>query len=344
MTRYQKFFIAFIFIYISLGSHAQDPFFSQVDMFKPYVNPANGFNALATDIKLKLELQFRDQWNNIEMGDDYATSMVNAEYNFYKSNVDSWNAGLLFLSDRSNTGYLKQTSFQTFTSYSRKLSGNRRGINGSHVLTLGASFGLGQTNVDLSNLWFGRQYDLSTFSPDLGADSGEPIIRDNASYIDLNLGGRWIYYNTDKIFTTLGIAVSHVNQPGLSASDETIKYASRLNVHLAKQMQLGKSMYHKPSLTYIQQDWAYQFLPAYKLIFDLNNQDEDFSLESGFAARIVHGLESTIMDAFIFYLGLGASKWHLDFSFDLNTSTLRPATNGIGALELGIRYNILNDN
>lgn len=324
-------------------SFAQDPIFSQILKNNTYLNPANSFNALADNSKLKFDFQYRDQWDNVEVGDNYSTSKVNADYNFYKSQVDSWNAGLLFVSDRSNSGYLKQTSFQLFTAYSRKLGGAGRGHAYSSMLTFGASLGFGQTNIDLSNLWFGRQYDLATLSVDNSINSGEPTNVDNTSFLDINLGGRFVKYTGEDTYLSGGLSLSHVNEPQLHQSNTNLTLAPRLTAQFDAQLPLGKSLFHKPGITFVQQDWALQIVPSYLLSFDLDHPEEDFTLISGISSRIVNGLDATIMDAFIIHLGISSSKWHLYFSFDINTSTLRPATNGVGALELGMGYNIVSD-
>jgi len=332
---------------LSLGSiqesFAQDPIFSQLFATGPYYNPAHTFNALTEDNKAKFDLLFRDQWNNVGVGDNYATSRVSIDYNFYNSGYDSWNAGLYFLSDRSNVGYLKQTNFQVFSSYTRQLSGSSRGYGGNSMLTFGTSVGFGQTNVDLSNLWFGRQYDLATLSVDRSAVNGEPGNINNSSYTDISVGAKYITYQNDDNYITASIGYNHLNRPSLDEMNSSLELDPRFTFQFEAQLPLGESLFQRPGINLIKQDWAFQIVPHYLLSFDLTHPDENFTLITGFSSRIVNGIDVTILDAVTIHLGIASSKWHLNFSFDVNTSTLRPATNGIGALELGLGYNIKSD-
>lgn len=319
---------------------AQDPIFSQLNTNDTYLNPANTFNAINSDVTVKLDLHFRDQWNNVAAGDNYSTSKVQAEYNFYKSNYDCWNAGLIFMSDRSNTGYLKQTSFQAVGSYSRVLSGGSSFYKTS-MITIGSSVGFGQTNVDLSNLWFGRQFDLMSLTVQRDLDSGEQFTTDEASFIDVNLGGRFMRYLDKKSYFIIAAGMSHLNRPSLSETNSSINYTPRINFQAEALFPITNNLYHKPSIVFVKQSWAYQFVPAYLLSMDLDNAEDDFALSTGVSARIVNGLNGTILDAMILHLGIASTQWHLKFSFDINTSTLQQATNGVGAIELSLGYNII---
>jgi len=342
-NKYSHIIILVVALFSSTKLSAQDPIFSQLQNSDPYFNPAHSFNALVEDNKLNIDLLFRDQWNNVGVGDNYATNKVSADYNFYNSSYDSWNAGALFMSDRSNAGYLKQTAFQIFSAYTRKLSGGSRGYAGSSMLTFGTSLGFGQTNVDLGNLWFGRQYDLATLTVDRSASSGEPGSVNNSSFTDINIGARYVKYQDAQRYIKVSLGYNHLNQPALDETNNPMRLDPRFSFQFETLMPLSDNVFHKPGITFINQAWSYQIVPQYLLSFDLNHPEENFTLLTGFSSRIVNGINTTILDAVTFHLGISSSKWHLNFSFDVNASTLRPATNNIGALELGLGYYIKAD-
>jgi len=173
-------------------------------------------------------------------------------------------------------------------------------------------------------------------------DSGEQFSTDEADFIDLSLGGRFLHKMDQKAYYTIGIGLNHFNQPSLNDADSSISYTPRFNFQAEALLSLSNNLYHKPSFIFIKQSWAYQFIPSYILLFDLNNAEDDFALSTGLSSRIVNGINGTIIDALILHLGIASTKWHLNFSFDLNTSSLQQATNGIGAIELALGYKILS--
>jgi hypothetical protein len=318
-------------------SYGQDPIFSITSTGDTYFNPANTFNALNSDSYLKLDVQFRDQWNALSDGDAYATSKLQAEYNIYKSQLDAWNIGVIFLRDLSNAGNLSYTNFQALGAYTRKLSGNR-GLFDSHILTLGGSYGFNQTTLDIGDFWFGRQFNLSTFSIDPSINSGEQFTLETYNYGSLTLGARWTYHIDSDYYYNASLSVSNLNAPRLESLNTDVAIDNRIVFQAEARLPLAEGIQHLPSLFFLSQYQFLQVIPSYKLVFNINSEDGDFLLFLGGGLRLVNSDESFMADAFLMNIGLSSKSWSFGFNFDLNVSQLRTFTNNNGAIELALSY------
>lgn len=337
----------YIFVfYISLhclNVFGQDAMFSIFRNNDTYLNPANTFNHFIEEESiLKLNLHFRDQWKSIGEGDTYTAVKIQGDYNFYKSNVDGFNGGLVFLNDRSSNGGLVNSGLQLLGSYTRKLSDFGQSY-GSHVITVGSSVTFAQTRTELDKLWFGRQFNLNLNQRDLTLSSGEELRLESANYTDINIGGRWMYIEDKNNFYMLGLSLSHMNNPTLGPLNTSFSLPTRLLIQAEASFEMTEVFNHLPSLLFVTQGPFWQLRPTYHVSIDINNDDNSFALLSGISTRITNSIDAIIVDAVIFDIGLNSSSWNFDFSFDLNISSLKTYTSRNGAIEISFGY-ILNSN
>ena len=323
----------------SISLYGQEPIFSISTSTDTYLNPANTFNAITSDAYLKFDVQFRDQWNSVRTGDSYATSKLHAEYNIYESQYDAWNMGVIFLSDQSSARSLGYTTFQLLGSYSRKLTGDRRNRD-SHMITLGGAFAFNQMSSSVGNLWFGRQFDLNTFSIDNSLMTGEEFRNYSYNYNSLNIGGRWTYLIEKGIYYTAALAISNLNNPSVSSLNQDYGISPRIVFQSEAAMYLSDGFEHIPALTFVSQNGFWQLVPSYKVSIDINSDEDAFSLLAGVGVRAVNSVESVMADAVLFNLGLHSPNWSFCFNFDMNISSLRTFTNSNGAIELALGYSL----
>ncbi|MDA8693079.1 type IX secretion system membrane protein PorP/SprF [Saprospiraceae bacterium] len=337
-----RFLLVFVTIAIAGNAYGQEPIFSISNQSDTYLNPANTFNAFTTDTYLKLNVQFRDQWNSISSGDNYATSKLQAEYNVYESQNDAWNIGVIFLSDQSSARSLGFTSFQFLGAYTRKLSEGRKNRN-LQMISLGGSFGINQLSSDVGDLFFGRQFNLNTFSIDRDLMSGEEFRNEAFNYNSINLGARWTYIIDEDVHYSAGLSVSNVNSPSVSSQNSDFSIDPRIILQAEGSLALSDGFQHRPSLIFVSQSNFWQFVPAYGVTLDINSDEDDFSLLGGVGLRMVNSIESIMADAVLFNVGLRSSKWSFSFNFDMNVSSLRTFTSSNGAIELTLGYNLMSN-
>lgn len=329
--------------YLPIPLIGQDAIFSNLKQSDTYLNPANSFNAFTDESTAVFDLQFRDQWSAITNNNTYATVKLQGDVNIYKTDFDSWNGGLLFLSDRSNQGFLKQTSSRITMAYTRRLTERSFRNDGSHFLTAGFSYGFGQTNVDYGALWFGRQYDTNLLTINTTLETGEILDTDPVSYSDINFGLKWTYIVDDESVFTAGIGLDHINNPSISNENPDVSLDRRLTAQFRGNLSIDESLSHEPHLTIVAQGPFVQVVPGYKLILGLDSLESDFAISLGLASRVVKSINGVLVDAVIFNFGLSGRNWYTDFNFDLTTSEFKNFDNSNGAIELTLGYKILKD-
>ncbi len=337
----KKFIVITLLIFWAGHTYAQDPILSMNNFKSTYLNPANTFNPINGYTKLEASLQYRDQWNSLNQGDTYSTFIAQADYNFYNSDIDGWNAGILFFNDRSSTALLKRSYVQMQTSYTRKFNGGR-GIIGQY-LTAGVSYGFAQINADINNVWFGRQFNLTSKEIDITLDPGESGILAAYDYNDLTVGLKWENYLDDNNFYKVGFSLAHFNSPTLETVNIDHTIATRYTLQAEASFELSESFNHLPSLLFVKHYSFWQFVPAYNISIDIDNDENPFAVVAGLGTRIVNGFETTMVDVVLLNIGLDSNNWNFRFNFDINVSSLQEYTNGSGAIELKLGFAIVNE-
>jgi|GEM_PF-1334885 len=320
---------------------AQDPIFSNISLEDTYLNPANSFNPFTNEYIANFNLQFRDQWSAITNNNTYATVKLQGDVNIYKTDNDSWNGGLIFLSDRSSEGFLKQTSARIAMSYTRRLTERSFRNEGSHFLAAGFSYGFGQTNVDYGAFWFGRQYDTNLLTINTTLETGEIFDTDPVSYSDINFGLKWTFLLDDESIYTAALGVDHLNNPVISNSNSDVVLDRRITAQLGANLSIDESLSHEPHLTFVSQGPFFQVVPGYKIILGLDSLESDFAIGIGLATRVVKSINGILIDAAIFNIELSGRNWNMNLNFDLTTSEFKNFNNGNGAIELTLGYQIL---
>ncbi|NNF20753.1 MAG: hypothetical protein HKN67_02340, partial [Saprospiraceae bacterium] len=210
------------FILWSNSAFGQDAFSSHLDKSDLFINPANTNIPLINNVKAKAFLSYRDQWNALSPDASYRTAFAEGDFNMYKSAVDAWNLSFIFMNDRADKGNLQQNMIQFSTAYTRRLSGDKINLRKSLFMSAGIAIAINQVGTNFENLWFGRQFDTNLLAVDLTIPSGENFIYDNISFVNLNLGMRWIYIDQNFNQFSTGISLNNINSPNISLREEVV--------------------------------------------------------------------------------------------------------------------------
>ncbi len=241
---------------------------------------------------------------------------------------------MVLLNDRSINALLKTNSFLLSTAYTRKFSSNR---SQSNIITVGTSVGYHSTNINLNDLWFGRQYDLSTFEVSDNMSNGETTFLDNRRYASINIGARWIANLDSKNKVTLSVAVHQLNKPTIGFNEENTSISSRIYTSASYKGILTRFLSQELGLSYTQQLNSFQLNPFYQLHYALPDSD-DVSLIVSMSGRIANSINGVLLDAIIPAIGIQSTTWQARISYDINVSNLRMTTPNAGALELTLGY------
>jgi len=314
-------FLTFI-LYLN-PAKAQDPHFSQFFASPLTLNPA--FTGLFSG-DYRIAGNYRSQWRSIAT--PFVTGTVSADFGILKnviSYTDIWGVGLMAMYDKSGAGGLVANYVGLSTAYHKGLD-----PEGNHTLAIGLQATWVRKTIDPHKLIFEDQIDNNGYNPAIPTQ--ELITNNKISYFDPNIG---ILYNgligeASNIY--LGASYYHITQPietFMNQNNNRLSY--RWTVHGGGSFPVnGKDRIHTSAM-YMKQSTASEisFGGAYGFTMDSNND----------APTVFYvGSWYRLKDAINPYLGLEISGFKVGLSYDINVSTLKPASNYRGGMELSIIY------
>jgi len=268
---------------------------------------ANG--VVAQDLHFSNPLLFQSYFNPALTGGD----------------ADQWTSfgygGQLYQNNAGESS-LKTIGGKSSFSYAQRLSG------GNSFLQAGASIGFLQKSFNTSLMTFDQQF-VEDIGFDSGLQNGEHFSETSKIVIDGSVGLVWksTFGNSRKIDATLGVAIHNFHQPKDGFLTDAV-----LSMKQVLQGQLDISINPKttlqPLVFYQKQGVQKETLAGLNLVRMIN---ENCDVEIGIAKRLE--------DAWIITGGIKWGNTKVIVSYDYNTSTLKSATNGKGAIELGLKIN-----
>lgn len=324
---------------------AQDAHFSQYTQANSYLNPA------LTGVfqgKYRLNLNYRNQWSSLLGDNPFMTYTANAEIRHELNNGDYFALGLRALYDQVGPAKYTQTNFNIGGAYLKKLSYDRRKRSG-HYLGGGAQFGMGQSGVDWSGVWFGRQFDQGAQVINFDADTGESFIdsetQKTSYYMDLNVGLLWYSVFHDDFSLYFGGAMHHLNAPNISISEQSTLGAQlyrKLTFHGGAHIGLNRSFSLLPAAVVWLQGPSVEINVGSSFRFS-NFESEDMSFRVGLYNRIANSVDGYRFDALITTVGFEKEKWKIGLSYDMTLNTLAGFNKRRGAFEFSFVYMNLSE-
>jgi type IX secretion system PorP/SprF family membrane protein len=312
---------------------AQDVHFSQYNYSPLELNPAlAGLN----NCDYRLAVIGRTQWNTISASGNTFSSM-GASGDFSVGKVTKFNSfagvGISLQSDIAGvTSYVKNRASFTFA-YHFML--DRRG---NSSLSVGLQFGVNHRGL-YGNSTYDVQYNTTTPGYDASIPSGENFGRTNMLYLDAGVGALYsVNFKSNRNNIYIGIAANHLNQPNISWKSSGLfndnggdKLYIKTTIHGGGSFQVGDKAWIMPTFMLLFQGAAqqYNFGSLVKLRVGNNISTTFFYVGAQYRAP----LDAVILQARLDYKGLSVGV-----SYDINVSKLVPASQTVGAPELGIMY------
>jgi type IX secretion system PorP/SprF family membrane protein len=304
---------------------AQDIHFSQFFETPLLRNPslAGIFNG-----DIRVQGVYRNQWGSVTV--PYKTGSFNLEYKNPIGHADDFiTTGLQLVYDKAGSTNFTTSNVLPALNYHKSLGSNK-----SSYLSLGFMGGLVQRRIDRSKMTTNSQFDGNGYNPSLA--DGETFVNDNFSYLDGSVG---MTFNSamspdrpqDNYF--IGVAYHHFNRPKNS-------FYRRPEIELSPKwvystgVRFGVS---ETSYLTIQADHTTQG-PSRETVAGVmystkigdDYQNPDYTLHFGGFLRLE--------DAFIPVVKLDYNPFSIAFSYDVNVSQLKTASQGHGGLELSVTY------
>jgi type IX secretion system PorP/SprF family membrane protein len=305
---------------------AQDPNFSQFFASPLTLNPAMTGKF---DGSFRVAGNYRNQWPTINNA--FVTKTVSADFGILKGRVPEWDQfgiGFLGFTDRAGDGVLVTNSAGFSIAY-------HKGIDEDGFHQIGAGFQTSYVNkrLDVTKVYFEDELTPLGFVP---GTTGEIFSQKqiNVSYIDVNAGvlynGSTNGYNNFYI----GASMYHINRPKETFQGGEFLLNPRITLQAGGKIPQGPNNYIHLSTNFSFQANAKNFVigGAYALNVN-NNQDDPTNVYLGTWARL-----NNINDAIIPYVGLEFKSMLIGYTYDVNISSLKAASNSRGGNEISLIY------
>lgn len=304
-----------IFVFCS-GSFAQDIHFSQFDQAMLWQNSAQvgAFNG-----QFRFAANQRNQWRSVTT--PYQTFGFSAEAREF--NEKPWSFGLNAGSDVAGDSRFRTSQVQLQAAHTLYKPNDSLEIRG------GASFGITSRGFDPSALVYDSQWNGMSFDPSL--NTNETYATTARIYPSIGLAF-FIQKQEYNFRWNAGYSLSNITRPRQSFKDNNaVVLDMRHSVQASGRMPLNE-MYEVEVLSLFQVQGKMKELVFGSRVYG-KLPSEKWENQSLFA-----GAHGRFHDAAWFELGVEYNEWRVGISYDLNTSTLRPASTGKGGMEFSVVY------
>ena len=300
----------------SFFGYAQDIHWTQFYENPIFLNPANSGNFKGDH---RFIANYRDQWRSVTkpfqtISFCYDTKLKNPKFGL----------GVVFFKDQTGDGKFKTFELQVSPSYRFAIS-----KDSLHRLQLGAQFALNHRQFTFSKFYFDEQFNGVSYDPTIS--NTENLQTDKKTNLSLGAGAVYQYYKSSRDHFSIGLSAFNINQPNQGFYGTKVKRDLRTNIFARFNLKLTDDFDAIPMAQFQFQGTYKEILAGGLLKLYLDHDINDYkALYAGFLFRS--------KDAFFFNLGIDYHTWYLGLSYDVNISSLKPASNGRGGLEISLRY------
>jgi type IX secretion system PorP/SprF family membrane protein len=327
MTKFLFFLINVVFLalLIPTAGGAQDIHFSQFFETPLLRNPSLA-GIFTGDIRV--QGVYRNQWGSVTV--PYKTGSFNVEYKKPIGQGDDFiTTGLQLVYDKAGTTNFTTSNILPAVNYHKSLGSSK-----STYLSLGFMGGLVQRRIDRTKMTTNSQYDGNGYNPSLS--DGEAFVNSNFSYLDGSVG---MTFNSamspdrpeDNYF--IGIGYHHFNRPKNSFYRRPeIELSPKWVYSTGVRFGINETSYLTIQADHTTQGPSKETIAGamYSVKIGENYQVPDYTLHVGGFLRLE--------DAFIPVLKLDYNPFSIAFSYDVNVSQLKTASQGHGGMELSVTY------
>jgi len=331
----KKLILLFCVFFICILVKAQDPHFSQFFASPLTLNPALTGKF---DGQFRVAANYRDQWPSIPNA--YITETGSVDFSIFKKKTGNNIIGIGFsgLSDQSGNGALKLNYGSASLSY-------HLALDGTGYTTLGVGFQgtYSSITIDQSKLTFEDQLQANGFTLPTGEvfTSGT-----DKNYFDI-AAGLLLSGSTDGVNNYYaGVSMYHINEPstgfGVKNNNSSVagfepqdwKLLPRTTVDAGGSTPLSDVLTLSAAGIFQTQNEATETVIGAALCANVNGKSNDISND----VNVYLGSWVRLNDAIIPYVALEFSGLRIGATYDINTSSLKTATQGEGGMELSLIY------
>ncbi|TNE52971.1 MAG: type IX secretion system membrane protein PorP/SprF [Bacteroidetes bacterium] len=310
----------FIFLLLCCNyAVSQDIHWTQFNENPVFLNPAHSGNFRGDH---RFHLNFRDQWRSVTkpfqtFSMSYDTRMKNPDYGL----------GVCLFHDQAGDGIFRTIELQVNPSYRRLLT-----QDSVHRIQLGAHLALNHRQFQFNQFYFDEQYNGFIFDPSI--PNTEALNTDKKTNLSIGAGFIYQYYMDKRHQFNFGFSVFNLNQPNQGFYGTVVRRDVRFNLFFQSRINIYKDLDLNPTAMLQMQGTYREILAGANLKYHLDPNPNHYRAVNA-------GLMFRSKDSFFFTAGLDYQNWYAGVSYDVNISSLKPASSGRGGLEISLRYIII---
>ncbi len=315
-----------IFVVMICVSNAQDPNFSQFFASPLTLNPALTGKF---DGSFRVAGNYRNQWPTILKA--FETKTASVDFGVLKNRlpeIDQMGVGILGFSDRAGDGVLVTNGAGISLAYHKGLD-----ENGYHSISAGFQGAYLNKRLDVTKVVFEDELTPLGFVP---GTTGEIFLNNqiNVSYVDINAG--ILYSGTTNGYNNfyVGASMYHINRPKESFQGGDFILSPRTTLQAGGKIPVGSYNAVHFSANFSMQAKAQNMMAGGAFAYNVNRDEDDpVNVYLGAWSRF-----SGFNDAIIPYFGLEFKSIQLGYTYDINVSSLKTASNTRGGNEISLIY------
>ena len=260
---------------ITLITHSlmgQDFHLSQYESAEMYLNPALSGQNMRTGMDYRASTVYRTQWGSIA-SKAFSTSYLGYDQKF----KDRWGLGVNLINNQAGASGFRTFNFMLAGSYNIMSSSDNK-----HILTTGLQLGLMNKSINTNDLTFDEQYSSTSGEFDESNFSGENFQSENLYKLDAVWG---IFYKFNPLGKNYhpfaGFALSHISLPGQNFTEQSEIMPLHWKLNLGTDWDINKNISITPSILYMYQKSATEFIFKTNAIYHMTNEDYDIRVNLG---------------------------------------------------------------
>lgn len=304
---------------------AQDVRFTQQFANPLRLNPA----LMGSNNDMRAIMNYRSQWGTVNKG--YTTSSFSFLYPlFMKSDLWKMAEGKSKLDFGLNVLNDKAGAFNTMDALLAIGYGLR--VSSSHFLALSLSGGYVQKSLDASNQTFDEQYVLGSYNA--SNPSGQTILNQQASYVDVGFGAMWNYFpEKGKLNAYAGISGFHLNQPNETFTGASSTLPSRFSYQAGVKIIGDNKVDFTPNIIVNTQNGAKQLMIGMLTHFSVGKSTDKSS-------KLVFGMWYRENEAIAFQIGYEHKSFLFGYSYDFSHAEITKAISRLTTHEIALAYKL----
>lgn len=277
----------------------------------------------------------RRQWASVS-DNPYQTLALSADANNFLR-MKNIGVGLSMFSDIAGDSHFGTTQVNLSGSYLLKLNDDS-----TQFLSGGIQVGFSQRKIDYTELTFDEQYNGYKWED---IPISENFVNQGRTYPNVAVGAVWRMNIEDRKYVSAGAALHNITKPQQSFFGNTdIVLDRRVSAFGGGQFMVAEKWDILPRALYMHQGNFDEIVLGASGKYYLENQPYKYTaLYIGLDWRISGGVTNPIeSDAGFITAALDYNTWNFGLSYDINVSSLRPASGGRGGFEFSVIYIIRN--